>query len=165
MKAIPSIGAAALLLAVGCIENGTRPDGPIEFTRITPNGTPVYHSGMLEPLRIAVFDEAKFAEYWNQAFPSNDPGAALPKVDFSREFVVVTALGERSSGGYGVEVAAAAGAAGEVTVGVTTEVPGKDCEVTLATTQPVDFVKLARPSPGATPVRFVEKTVVKNCGP
>lgn len=164
MKPTLLIGAAALLLVAGCNENGTRPDTPLEVTRITPQGQPVYYSGMMEPLRAAVFDEAKFAEYWNQAFSANDPGAVMPKVDFSREFVVVVALGERSSGGHAVEVTGADGEGDGVEVAIVTTTPGKNCVVTLSMTRPLDFVKITRPTSGPTPVTFVEKTTVRDCG-
>lgn len=164
MKTTLSIGLAGLLLMAGCMQDGTSPGGPLEVTSLNPGGTAVYHSGMLEPLRTAVFDEAKFAEYWNQAFGANNPALELPKVDFSREFVVVAALGERSTGGYIIEVASAEGTRG-VEVKVMTTAPGKGCAVTLAMTQPVDFVKITRPTSGATPVTFVEQAVVRNCNP
>lgn len=164
MKKTLSIGAAALLLAAGCMQEGTRPGAPLEVTRLNPNGTAVYFSGMAEPLRAAVFDEAKFAEYWNQAFANQSPTPELPKVDFSREFVVVAALGERSSGGYGIEVSGAEGGH-SVDVEVITTSPGKYCVVTLALTQPVDFVKITKPASGPAAVNFTEKPVVFNCNP
>jgi hypothetical protein len=163
MKTTLWIGAAALLLGTGCMENGMNPGTPLEVTRITPDGAAVYSSGMVEPLRTAVFDKAKFAEYWSQAFANRNPAPALPEVDFSREFVVVAALGERSSGGFAIEVSGADGEKG-VEVQIATTAPGKNCVVSLAMTQPVDFVKVARPTSGPTPVTFVEKTTVRDCG-
>ena len=165
MKPTLLFGAAALLLVAGCNESGTRPDTPLEITHITPTGQPVYYSGMMEPLRAAVFDEAKLAEYWNQAFPDGDPATEPPKVDFSREFVVVAAAGERSSGGNEIEVTHANGEGRAVEVVILTTTPGKNCVVTLATTRPVDFVKITRPTSGATPVTFVERTTSLNCNP
>lgn len=165
MKPILLIGAAALLLVAGCNESGTRPDTPLEITHITPQGQPVYYSGMMEPVLAAVFEQAKLVEYWTQAFPDRDPATELPKVDFSREFVVVAALGERSSGGNEIEVTHADGEGAGVEVVVLTTTPGKSCVVTLATTRPVDFVKITRPTSGPTPVTFVERTTSLNCNP
>ena len=106
---------------------------------------------------------------WNnhrvrQAFAGRSPAPAVPAVDFATEFVVVAALGEHPTGGYMIEVAGALADAGGVLVGIRATAPGKGCPVTLAFTQPLDIVKIKRPSAGAVPVRFEEKLVSTDCG-
>ncbi len=163
-RSLPLI--AAVLLVSGCPSEGTRPGAPIDVTRITPEApAPVAYSRLAEPLRTAVFDATTFAELWNRAFGGRDPAPPPPAVDFSTHFVVFAALGERSSGGYAIEVTGAVHDAGGVLVGVLSTAPGKDCAVTLAMTQPLDVVRIRRPATGALPVRFEERLVTKNCGP
>ncbi|MCC6348335.1 MAG: protease complex subunit PrcB family protein [Candidatus Eisenbacteria bacterium] len=163
-RSLPLITAAVLLLS-GCPGDGTRPGAPILVTRITPDAPrATYHSALHEPLRTACFDEAGFAELWNRAFADRGTVPAPPAVDFAREFVVVAALGERSSGGYAIEISGALLENGAVVVGVLSTSPGKNCPVTLALTQPLDIVRLARPNDGPLPVRFEEKSVITSCG-
>jgi hypothetical protein len=165
-QALPLLAVTAVLLVGGCPSDGTRPGTPIDVTRITPDAPSlVYHSQLGDPLRTAIFDAATFTETWNRAFASRDPLPEVPAVDFATEFVVVAALGERSSGGYAIEVAGAVSEANGVVVGIKATAPGKGCPVSLALTQPLDIVKLKRPSPGSLPVRFEERLVSTDCGP
>ena len=155
----------AVVLASGCPSDGTRPGAPIDVTRITPEApNTVGYSGLKDPLRQAIFDAATFAGVWSQAFAGRSPAPAVPAVDFATEFVVVAALGEHPTGGYMIEVAGALADAGGVLVGIRATAPGKGCPVTLAFTQPLDIVKIKRPSAGAVPVRFEEKLVSTDCG-
>jgi hypothetical protein len=72
---------------------------------------------------------------------TNDP---LKGVDFQRQLVVVTALGERATGGYGILLENARWVDQQVEVVVREEVPGRSCLATMMTTQPVDIATLPR---------------------
>lgn len=164
-RSLPLIAAAVLLFS-GCPSDGTRPGVPIDVTRITPEApSTVFYSQLKDPLRTAVFDAATFEEIWKRAFAGRDPVPAPPQVDFTTHFVVVAALGERSSGGYAIEVSGAMREHDGVVVGVLSTSPGKGCSVSLAMTQPLDVVMIKRPASGPVPVRFEEKFATRNCGP
>ncbi len=160
---LPLIAVAALLLAGGCPSDSVSPGGPLEVTRIMPGGAPVGHSGLTSPMRLAIFEAGTFAETWERAFANHDPRPALPQVDFAHEFVVVTAMGEQATGGYAIEVSGAATDDVGAVIGVKLTLPGKGCPVTLATTQPIDIVKVKRPSSGTVRVRFEEQTSSTDC--
>lgn len=153
------IACAGLALA-GCIDRSAPPvpDDPIALERITPGAPQIaYYSSLGKPERILVRDQATFADVWTRAF---GPDVPPPRVDFLHERVIVAALGERTSGGYGIEIKSAAVEAGELVVEVTSTSPGRDCVVTLALTQPVDMVRLRVRSGSA---RFREQSLVRDC--
>jgi len=154
--------SCAWLALSGCIDRSARPvanmDEPTALERITPSAPQIaYYSSLGKPERLLVRDEATFADVWTRAF---GPDVPLPRVDFEHERVIVAALGARASGGYGIEVKSAVVEGGELVVEVTSTSPGRDCVVTLATTQPVDMVKV-RLRAGAA--RFREQSLVKDC--
>lgn len=164
-RTLPFFAVAAVLLT-GCPSDGTRPGAPIDVTRITPGApSPAYVSGLVTAQRTAIFDAETFATTWTKAFGSGESSPAPPAVDFTEDFVVVVALGERASGGYVIEVTGALDEGEGVRVGVQTTTPGKGCPVTLSMTQPVDMVRLKRPTAGTVLVRFEERVVSIDCGP
>lgn len=155
---------AATLLVAGCPSDDHPLGDSLEVTRITPQAPAIaYYTSQREPLRVAIFDEKAFADLWARAFTNLDPAPARPRVDFEREFVVAAALGERRSGGFGIEVAGASAAEGGIAAEILTISPGRNCVLTDALTQPLDIVKVPRPTARAVPVRFSERAVVRDC--
>lgn len=166
MNRVLPLMAVATFLLTGCPSDGLRPGRDLDVTRITPNApATLTMSGYQEPMRLAVFDAATFAEVWGRAFAFQDPVPKPPDVDFATEFVVAAALGGRATGGYAIEVVGAREEDGGVVVALVTTSPGKGCPVTLATTQPLDIVKVKRPGRADPHLSFAEKQVVTNCGP
>ena len=159
------------LAAVGCASDGATPPDPrtlregtaqrVEITRLRPEPYPLTHSsGVREPARLVVRDDALWRATWAAIWSQHRPEPALPAIDFGREMVVVAALGERSSGGYGILVDSASMEGTTLVVHVRTMSPGPRCFVTAALTQPVDAARLPRHD-GA--VRFSERTEVRHC--
>lgn len=166
MNRVLPLMAVATFLLTGCPSDGLRPARDLDVTRITPNAPGiVFNSGYQDPIRLAVFDAATFAEVWGRALALQDPVPKPPDVDFETEFVVVAALGGRASGGYAIEVTGAREEEGGVLVALVATSPGKNCPVTLAMTQPLDIVKVKRPGRADPRVSFAEKQVVTSCGP
>ncbi len=161
-RAIPILVAAVIL--TGCPHNALQPGAPVNVTRITPGASPVVTSGLPVAQRTAIFDAATFSAAWEQAFKGRDPMPPVPDVDFDHEFVILTALGERATGGYSIEVAKAYEEDGAVVASVLSVAPGKTCMVTMSPTQPVDVVKLPLPGSGRPAVRFAEQAATHDCG-
>jgi hypothetical protein len=84
----------------------------------------------------------------------------LPEIDFSREIVIVVALGVRPSGGYGIIVDGAYERDKQLKIVVRSISPGKGCIVTAALTQPVDIVRLPKT---VRSVVFREAEVMHEC--
>jgi hypothetical protein len=121
---------------------------------------PAYNSGFGEPVRRVVDDAAEWEDAWRELWRSHNPVPPAPAVDFSREVVLLAAMGTRSSGGYSIHVEDAAAKGDHVTVRVIETSPGRACGVTAALTEPVDIVKLSRTP---LPIRWETVKSVHDC--
>jgi hypothetical protein len=118
-------------------------------------------SGLDKPARIVVRDDVTWRALWSQIYLGSAPVPPLPAIDFSREMIVVVALGSRSTGGYGILLEdASADAKDGTAIAVRSMSPGPGCGVTLAFTQPVDIARLPLRQ---GEVRFVERAQVFDC--
>jgi hypothetical protein len=151
---------------VGCAcagsEMSTSPPGtPVSIVRLRSEPYSfTFVSGFDKPARLVVRDAATWQSVWAQTFRGGSV-PPIPVIDFSREMLVVVALGSHSSGGYGILLdGASAEATGDLAVEVRSISPGSGCGVTAAFTQPVDIARVPRRD-GA--VRFVESSEVTNC--
>ena len=134
---------------------------PVAVTRLRGEPYPLTHySGLTTAQRLVVRDEAAWRDAWAAIWRDATPAPPLPSIDFAREMVVVAALGERNSGGYGILIDSAAASGGGLRVFVRTTSPGPRCFVTGALTQPVDAARLPRVD---GPVEFVERAEVTDC--
>jgi hypothetical protein len=109
---------------------------------------------------LVVRDPAAWAEMWAAIWKRHSPLPELPQVDFAREMLVVVALGERLTGGYGILVDSAVATPDRLEIWIRAISPGPSCGVTLALTQPVDIARLPR-SDGV--VRFHDRTEERAC--
>jgi hypothetical protein len=119
-----------------------------------------YSSGLADSARIVVQDANSWAATWTAIWGRHSPEPALPSIDFSQNMLVVAALGTRSSGGYGIFVDSAYQRADHIEVVIRKVSPGSRCIVTAALSEPVDVARLPRSS---QPVRYRERSVVRNC--
>jgi hypothetical protein len=158
-----SLVFAMLVAACASSEVSTSPPGssiPIVRLRSEPYSF-TFVSGFDEPSRLVVRDLATWQAAWTRTFRGASPIPPLPDIDFSREMVVLVALGSHSSGGYGILIdgASEAGVQG-VDLAVHSISPGPKCGVTGAFTQPVDIARMPRRD-GA--IRFLERNEVTHC--
>lgn len=91
-----------------------------------------------------VTDEVVLLELWNRAYGSSLEVPPVPSVDFSRETVVAVFQGDKPTGGYGIEVLAAAIEAGELFVDMRFSEPDPGAITTQALTSPWIFVRVLR---------------------
>jgi hypothetical protein len=109
-----------------------------------------------------VGDQLTWRGVWSEMYQRVSEVPPLPEIDFSKEEVLVAALGERGSGGYSIVFqGASANDSGGVDVVVQSGSPGKGCAALTVLTQPVDIARIPRVT-GA--IHFVERTNVSNCG-
>ena len=76
--------------------------------------------------------------------------------------LIAVALGERPSGGFGIQVTSVKMSDGKAFVQVASSSPGGNCVVHTALTQPFDIVKVASVP---DPVEFEERRVITSCSP
>ena len=117
----------------------------IVVTRLRPGPESfTYSSGITAPRRETIRDEAAWraawAEIWARTGPTPPP---LPTIDFTRDMIVLAALGQRNSGGYSITVDSASRATSGIVVWVTKLTPG-NCGTLAALTQPVDVVSMPK---------------------
>jgi hypothetical protein len=134
---------------------------PVTVTRLRPERYALeFNSGFTAPARLVVRTEAEWREAWARIYEPRMPKPPLPAVDFTRETVLVAALGERSSGGFGIVVDSVYDTGSELQAVVRRTSPGAGCVVTGALTQPVDAVRI----PATTKsVKFVDRDEVHDC--
>src|SRR5512142_3381183 len=63
-----------------------------------------YYSGLRQPARTIVDNDADWRTIWPRYTANSMNPPAAPAIDFTRYDVIVAALGERTTGGYGIIV-------------------------------------------------------------
>jgi hypothetical protein len=123
-----------------------------------PTGRSYNACGFKTVERTVIRSEAGWREAWAKLCES--PPAAAPAVDFSRDMLLVAALGQRPTGGYAVQIASANVAGGVLRVEVVETRPGIGCMTTQALTYPVAVARVPRHD---GEVEFVERVDVHTC--
>ncbi|HET9423950.1 MAG TPA: protease complex subunit PrcB family protein [Gemmatimonadaceae bacterium] len=99
-------------------------------------------SGIPDSLRIVIRDAESWREYWTAIHRPFVPAPALPEVDFTREMVVLAAMGSRPSGGYAVRIDHAMADSARVILRIRSMIPGSGCAVPAVLTQPLDMARI-----------------------
>jgi hypothetical protein len=160
---------AVLALVVGCACRATLASAqpplsrdPSPVARLSSSGASFsVFSGFTDSARFVVRDSDTWRETWQTIHRPFIPPPPVPPIDFSREMVVVAALGTRPSEGYEVVFENVREDTSGIEVAVRVSEPDRGCPVAAAMTQPVD---LARIPTSARPVRFRQRNVVVPCG-
>jgi hypothetical protein len=141
--------------------NPNAPSGqPIALVRLAPGAAPLtLHSTFTDPARLVIRDAATWQRTWDSLWNIR-PSPPLPDVDFSRDMVIVVAMGIRSSGGHSIVIESAAADGANVTIHLLMETPGPNCVSTMALTSPVDVARVSRAN---GEVQFRERTAVRDC--
>ncbi|WP_242345270.1 protease complex subunit PrcB family protein [Anaeromyxobacter terrae] len=147
----------ALLAACGGAASGPdqQPSG-IVLPQATELSSP--YSAFTGPSRLVVRDEPTWAEAWATIHGPVSELPPLPAVDFSREMVLVAAIGQRPSGGYTVTFSAVTAVGDGLRATVQESAPGPGCGTATVITSPVVAIRVPRVE-GA--VQFVDGPVVR----
>lgn len=119
-----------------------------------------FYSGLRERERLVIRRPGEWGAAWQRITAASFPARPLPPVDFSRELVVLAAMGERPTGGYSITIDGVFEARGRLYVQVRETSPGRNCIVTEALTQPIDAVRVPRHD---GTVAFVERAETRSC--
>ena len=155
-----------VLVAVAVMACGSNPSAPdvseqLPVVRIRPEPASLtYNSGLSQAQQVIVRDRASWEQTWAAIWRNHSPQPELPAVDFSREMIVVAALGSRPTGGYGIFIDSASSGPSGVEIAVRAVSPGNGCAVTLAITNPVDAARVPRRE---GPIRFSERREIQEC--
>lgn len=168
MRTRSLVTLVAVVLAGACSESPTaRQDAPLEALVGNPvqlarfqEYFPAFNSGYGRQTRLVVTTQAEWEAAWARTWENEEPRPPAPAVDFTREVVLLAAMGSRPSGGFRIRVEAAAARTDHTAVRVVEMSPGGNCIVTAALTEPVDIVRLPR---AALPVRWETVRAVHSC--
>ena len=154
------------------IPQGAR-EGPgrsVPVTRLVvttgSNTSPIWNAGIWDELRIVIRDRETWDSVWKRICCTSDPLfrnpstslLPLPEIDFSREMIVVAAMGRRPNGGYRIIVNSAHERDNRLEVEVQNI---STCGPTPQMfTAPVDIVRLPKTD---LPVTFREVEVKLGC--
>lgn len=131
---------------------------------VQPDGAPVglSVSGIHSQRRQAIQDQATWQAAWDQIFEGQGPAPELPAVDFSKETVLLAAMGDCSNG-CSIAIDGAFVAAGGTTAGVSSTSMDPMCMMMTmmgqVMTQPLDVVVV----PKASAVTFAERGAMSMC--
>ena len=101
-------------------------------------------SGIREALQTVIRNRDEWNAFWKRHASTNTPPALAPIVDFDREMVVGIFLGEKSTGGYEVEIVRAERRDSSLYFYYREESPPPNAMVTQALTQPFHLVNITK---------------------
>jgi hypothetical protein len=163
-KLRPTVGSFGLIAMIACSAatiDSSPPGTPLQITRLRAEPYSFTSaSGFDQPARLVISDPTTWATAWQQTFKGSLPVPPVPDVDFSREVIVLAALGSHSTGGYGILVEGASATDTGTSIEIRSISPGSNCVTTQAFTQPVDIARVPRRD---GPVAFIEHKEVHNC--
>ena len=124
---------------------------PLAPKRSGPRQAFTDFSSIGEPLQVVIRDADAWRDLWKRIYgPDHGYGAGakelppLPEIDFSRDMIVVAALGGRGSSGYTIIVDGAYEQDDRLEIIVRTISPGKGCMNLTVVTAPADIVRLPK---------------------
>ena len=97
-------------------------------------------SGVTDHRLVAVIDQSAWETLWSKHASKVLPSPEVPKVDFSADMVIAVFDGEKSTGGFSIEIVSIAETSTKRVVRVVSRIPAPDAMVTMALTQPFHIV-------------------------
>lgn len=110
-----------------------------------------YNCGYYEPSRVVIYTEDQWKEIWEKVHALRLPRPQLPKIDFEKKMVVAVFMGNRSSGGYEIEIIKISKTEKEIVVEVKEKEPPPESLQTMVLTQPYHIVVIKK---SLLPVKF-----------
>ena len=156
----------SIVLLVGCRDAASPPANLGALgSRVSVDPTAVlaheYYSGLGNEALSVITDSAAWAAAWTQLYAGRQPQPPLPVVDFRTERVLLAALGQRSTGGYDIQIDSVVQFKLGIAAYIRMIAPGQTCGTTTALTQPVTVVRLLPPE--LAPIVFEPQAVVHEC--
>jgi hypothetical protein len=119
-------------------------------------------SGLREPELLVVRDSASWRQTWTRVNQPFIPQPPLPPIDFTREMVIVAAMGTQPTSASGIRIDAALSDGSRLRVEIQRRESANTCRTQSVKSQPVDIVRLPASN---LPVQFVERTTIPDCSP
>ena len=124
----------------------TGPALPLRFggTREFPR-SPFHSFPSKTPFHLVIKTREEFSDFWKKLLAPVPPAKwpPLPEIDFSKEMVIVSAMGEKPSSGYWTIIDGACEVDGRVEVFIS-NIDGAWCSALSVLTSPADAVRIPR---------------------
>jgi hypothetical protein len=161
MRICSILGLVVLAACSGVVDAPLETGAPIPVTRFrdAPYAY-AFLSGFNQPQRLVIRDDQAWAAAWTSLWVGTSPVPSRPQIDFTKDMIVLAALGSRSTGGYSITVDSARSMESGALVFIGTLSPGARCITTQAFTQPVDIARLPRID---GTVQFQDRAAVTDC--
>ncbi|MBS0422660.1 MAG: protease complex subunit PrcB family protein [Proteobacteria bacterium] len=139
----------------------------VEYQAFRPNLDFGLNDGPDTATFTAIQSLREWKTLWSQIEPrmaremSQQGPHAFPSIDFTRNTLLVAALGSKPTGGYAVAIHSVVEYPTSITVNVIAQSPAKDCVLTMAETHPIVLVLIPRMP---KPIEFSTTHAVHTCG-
>ena len=137
---ILALGLLGAIFTPACSSTISLAQSPMSITTIDKG----FHSGIREPLEVVIRGEQEWAALWSRHASGRRPAPSPPLIDFSAEMVVGLFLGQKSTGGYSVEITRAELDGANLKVFYREGSPPPGAIVPQVLTQPYYLVRLPR---------------------
>ena len=134
------IALAGILFHVVNTEPVREPRSIVPFETVSQR----VYSGHPERASYIIDNEEEWQGLWQKITGKIIPQPALPEVDFESYMLLAHFMGQRMSGGYGVEFVIVLGVGEKIKVVILEISPGPDCGVTAALTASYHVVQIPR---------------------
>lgn len=121
MKKLSIALAATLAILAGCASDG---GGSESGATVLQAGN---HSSLKDQTEEQYHDSAAFQAAWTKIYTGQGSTPALPNIDFTKNTVVMYAIGEKKTNGWSIRVDHAGADGAGYTVGFTVNQPGNNC--------------------------------------
>jgi hypothetical protein len=132
---------------------------PLFGMKLSGPRVPFLNVGISHRTRLVIRDRDEFDEFWRKLFRFVSDKPALPEIDFSREMIVVAAMGQQPTSGYHILIDSACEVDNQLEVSVRSTNFSK-CGQFPVVTAPADMVRLPKTD---LPVTFRETETTADC--
>jgi PrcB C-terminal len=128
------------LTQIAAADTGMKPTLQVPFQTIAKGS----RSGVRETSQIVIRNQSEWQTLWKKHVSTDSNPAVLPAIPFDKEIVAAVFLGEKTTGGYDVEIVAAERTPGTFIISYREKRPPSGGIVIQALTQPFHIIRLAR---------------------
>ena len=132
---------------------------PLFGMKLSGPRVPFLSRGISERARLVIRNREEFDELWKGIFSLVSDKPVLPEIDFSREMIIVAAMGQQPSTGYHILIDSACEGDDQLEISVRS-INFSKCGQFPSQTEPADMVRLPKTD---LPVTFQETEITPDC--